>query len=134
MLKFLRAVAFGAVVYTASFAITDGVFIPIAGIFFSLFVAGVFVLPLRALLRFCMPQATQQTRAIVATIILLGLVVFAMVMISPTHLPQGRLGFLVFWAIYIITLVVSLFWPFTAQTSGQEGCDARDVEARAPKA
>jgi hypothetical protein len=112
MLKFLIAVAYGAIVYTLGFALTDGVFIPIPGIYFSLFFAAVFVLPLRPLLRFVLPQTTQKIRAIVAAGILFGLVLWAMFAIPPAHLPHGRVAFLLFWMCYLVTLIVGLFRPF----------------------
>jgi hypothetical protein len=85
--------------------------------YFSLFFAAVFVLPLRPLLRFVLPQTTQKIRATVAAGILFALVLWAMFAIPPAHLPHGRVAFLVFWTCYLVTLIVGLFRPFTAQAT-----------------
>lgn len=114
MIQYFCAVVLGAIVYTIGFAIIDAEFMPFAGFFFSLLVAGIFVLPLRALLKFALPQAAQRSRALITISTLMALVTFATFNILPEHLPSGRLGFFLFWFVYLSTLVAALFWPLSA--------------------
>jgi hypothetical protein len=83
-----------------------------------------FLLPLRAILRRCMPRATNWTRAAIATLVLL-LLIWAWILmrlLSGVELPAFCHGYFwhsLFWTIFAITVVLSFFWPF----------DRRDVEA-----
>ena len=112
MIQFLYTAVFGAIIYTIGFLITDGQFMPIAGFFFSALVAGIFVLPLRLLLKLFMPQATPQLRALIAGAVLMAPVAYAALNLPTMDMPSGRFGFFLFWFVYLTTLVVAQFWPF----------------------
>jgi hypothetical protein len=110
MIRLLYTVVLGAIVYTIGFLTTDRQFLPISGIFFSAIVAGIFVLPLRLLLQLFMPRAEPQSRALIAGVVLMVPVTYAALNLPTTYLPHGRIGFFLFWVVYLSTLVLAQFW------------------------
>lgn len=93
--------------------------------FFCAFVSGLLsfpvvfaalLLPLRAVLRRCIPHATKWTQATIAPLAIL-LLIWAWILmrlLSGVELPafcHGYFWHTLFWTIFVIAVVLSFFWP-----------------------
>ena len=82
----------------------------------------VLLLPLRAAMRRCMPQAAQHVHAVVATLVLLALVATWLLAryLSGTKLPafcHGWSWHSLFWLSFAIVTSMTFFWPTGARTA-----------------
>jgi hypothetical protein len=124
MLRFTITVVVGTLFYSAATVVNQilapgddnlaAFFAPIAGVIFSATAVTLLLLPLRAVLRRFLPGASQRSHALVTASVLIALVTgFTFASPQSTFLT-GRLSFWAIWAVYALSITISLFWPLAA--------------------